>query len=448
MSLHSIESEQSVIGGLLIDNSRIEDIAAMLTIDDFAFPESRAVYGAIINQFKQSGSADLVTVTERLESHGAEYSLDFIAEAMRNTPSAANIAAYANTVVELSQRREIIQRAREISETAEDRSRGVDDLILSSAGRFESIRRVAAEQTLAVGKYLQDEFLEPLDAKYNGQVEPMGLSYGLSELDQVTLGLHPGDLTIVGGRPSMGKTTFINGIVRANLQSCIDRNMPMIDFSLEMPRAKRLSGIIASTANIPLAALKNPTPASMTDEYFARLPYPISLLKSAPVYINETPSQSIDQIRAEVKRIHGIYGQVGIVLIDYLGCIRHQQRTGQRSDQAIGETVQGAKNIAKEFNCPVVLLSQLNRSLEQRTNKRPVNADLKDSGDIEAIADTILFLYRDEYYNRENPENKGLAEIIIGKSREGETGTIHCAARLSHGRFEDLAPRHYAEDAA
>lgn len=235
-------------------------------------------------------------------------------------------------------------------------------------------------------------------------------------------------------------TAFMMNCLRAALNA----DTPVLVESLEMKRPALFIRLIASIGDIPLAALYDPRNHDM-DEYWPRLSFPLTQVDNSNLYINDDTPRTISQIRAQAKAIYDTHGSIGLVMIDYLGKVRIEGEYGTRHDRAIEEVVTGAKNIAKEFGCPVMLLSQLNRKLEDRPNKRPNMGDLKDSSAIEQEADTILFLYRDEVYNKDNPDNKGLAEIIIGKQREGRTDTITVASRLANARFEDLAPRHYEE---
>ncbi|RUR26819.1 replicative DNA helicase [Vreelandella andesensis] len=443
MNLFSFDAEASVIGSAFIEPDLIAELADIVKTDDLYHYEHRVVWGALINTAKQGGSTDIVTISEYLESIGV---LDDIggmaalAEMTRNTPSANNAKAYAEIVADLAQRRRLADLMPETEATFADRQSDTDTLITQAVSRLEAMRRSRKNQLLRAADYLGEQFVDPLDRRANGDEDAMGLPYGLKELDEATLGMKDNELVIVGGRPSMGKTAFMMNCLRAALNT----HAPVLVESLEMKRPALFNRLIASIGDIPLAVLYDPRNNDI-DAYWSRLSFPVVQVKESNLYINDETPRTISQIRAQAKEIYDRHGRIGLVMIDYLGKVRIEGDYGSRHDRAIEEVVAGAKSIAKEFSCPVMLLSQLNRKLEDRPNKRPNMGDLKDSSAIEQEADTILFLYRDEVYHPDNPDSKGIAEIIIGKQREGRTDTIHVASRLANARFEDLAPRHYEE---
>jgi replicative DNA helicase len=439
MSLFSIDAEASVIGSAFLEPDLIAELAELVRPDDMYHYSHRVVWGALINAFKKGDGVDLVTIGDHLEAVGVLNDLggfSALSEMARNTPSATNATAYAEIVADLAQRRRLTGLMPETEASFADRQADTDALITQAVSRLESMRRSRKSQLLRVAEYLADEFMDPLDRRHSGDEEAMGLSYGLKDLDAATLGMKPDELVIVGGRPSMGKTAFMMNCLR----SALNAEKPILVESLEMKRPALFNRLVACIGDIPLAAIYDPRNHDM-DAYFYRMAFPLTQLKAANLYINDSAPRSISQIRAQAKAIYEKHGSVGLVMIDYLGKVRVEGDYGSRHDRAIEEVVAGAKQIAKDFNCPVMLLSQLNRKLEERPNKRPNMGDLKDSSAIEQEADTILFLYRDEVYNKDSPDNKGLAEIIIGKQREGRTETIHVVSRLANARFEDLAPK-------
>lgn len=446
MSLYSKDAESSVIGAALLDSGIVANLSEIVRPDDFAFIECRTAWGAIVNMVRAGSDVDLLTVSDYLAANGMDAQvggMSGLAEMAELTPSASNAESYAAIVADLSQRRALIATLPETEAGLSDRQASVDDTITQMQGRLEALRRQSSSSLRRAVDYLNDEFITPFDSRHSGESEAMGLSYGLRDLDTMTMGMKPDELVVVGGRPAMGKTAFMMNSLRAALKA----GKPILVESLEMKRPALFNRLIAGIGDIPIEAIRDPmSHADKMDEYISRMALPISQINSSDLYINHDTPRTIAQIRAQVKEIHERHGHVGLVMIDYLGKVRIEGDYGQRHDRAIEEVVTGAKNIAKEFSCPVMLLSQLNRGLEQRSDKRPNMGDLKDSSSIEQEADTILFLYRDEVYHKDNPENRGLAEIIIGKQREGVTDTAHVVSRLSHARFEDLARMHQREE--
>ncbi|MGM0783871.1 MAG: replicative DNA helicase [Pseudomonadota bacterium] len=444
--LYSQDAELSVIGAAMLENELVAELAEIVRPDDFHLIPHRTIWGAIINLARDGKPCDLVTLGDYLEANGLMDSvgtLADLAEIARCVPVASNASHYADVVADLAQRRQLLGTLPDAEQRIADRAVPTADLITELQGRLESLRRASRDRLLRAAEYLDHDFITPFDRRYSGDEESMGLSYGLRDLDEATMGMKPCELVVVGGRPSMGKTAFMMNSLRAALNS----QSPVLIESLEMPRPALFNRLVAGMGDIPIAALRDPRGHDhRIDEYMARMAYPISQINSADLYINHETPRTINQIRSQAKEVRDRHGKIGLIMIDYLSKVRIEGSYGNRHDLGIEEIVTGAKAIAKEFDCPVMLLSQLNRSLESRPNKRPNMGDLKDSSAIEQEADTILFLYRDEVYHPDNPDNKGLAEIIIGKQREGITDTVHVVSRLSHARFEDLAPKRYAEE--
>lgn len=436
--LFSLEAEQSIIGSAMQDSNLISELAEIVRPEDMSTHEHRSIWGALINLAREGHDTDIITLSEKLDATGQLDDMGGMAslsEMVINTPASKNAASYAEIVADLAQRRRLVGTLPDAERRISDRQESTSDIITQLQAQLEGMRRASRKQLLRAGEYLADEFLDPFDKRFSGEVEAMGLSYGLRDLDEITLGMKPNELVVVGARPSMGKTAFMMNTLRPAIES----KKPILIESLEMKREALFIRLFAGMADIPLAYLQDPAKNNQhQDEYLARLSYPVSALNKANVYINHDTPRTISQIRAQVKEIYDRHGEVGLVMIDYLGKVKVEGNYS-RHDLGIEEVVAGAKQIAKDFRCSVMLLSQLNRQLEQRPNKRPNMGDLKDSSAIEQEADTILFLYRDEVYNTDNPDNKGIAEIIIGKQREGRTDTIKVMSRLANARFENLA---------
>lgn len=436
MSLFSRDTELSLIGSMLMDNESIRGVLELVSDNDLYFDDVRMVFAAITQVYSAGDPADLVTVSEKLADEDGNI-LAMMAEAARNTPSYENVLAYASVVQELSDRRRIVIEAQMMVTQIQDRSIPISNTVDTYSTRISSVERRRTTNVHRVSDRVASEFVKPLDDRYQGIVDPMGWSYGVKDLDKQVMGIHEQDLVVIAGRPSMGKTATVNNIVSANLARATEQDAPIIDFSMEMSFSRRAIGLVGCMGRIPLDALKDPK-NKMEDDHWPKLTYPVSTLKNAPYYMEDS-SHTIEMIERKVRDIHEIHGKVGLILVDYLGLITGGDNEGSdRTDIEVGERVQRLKNIATTYNTRVVLLSQLSRRVEQRPNKRPLMSDLMNSGAIEAIADTIVFLYRDEYYNKDNPDNKGIIELIVQKCREGEVGTVYAAAMLHMGLITDL----------
>lgn len=434
MSLHSLEAEQSVIGACLLDNALIDRVAEVLTHQDF-HTLGHAVIWSEMTRLRTDGQAvDVVSVSERLEHERTSDDvggLTYLAEVAQNTPSAANGETYAEIVADLATRRRMLDELANIEALTRDRQRALPTVVDAAQDRLLRLLRQDGEQGAAIGTDLGD-MLDEIDRRWNGDEDPMGVSFGLADLDERTLGMHPGQLILVGGRPAAGKTAFALNVLRA---CCVRDRRPAVVFSMEMDRRALRNRMTAAVCDVPLRAIRDPK-AHMTPEYFDRMAG-IHLLKDAPLIIDDRAGMTPAQIRRAAKRWRDHYGDLGVVMVDYLQLARPDRKHGSR-EQEVSELSRSMKLLAKELRCPVLALSQLNRGLEGRQDKRPHMADLRESGSLEQDADLILFLYRHEAYEPDDELTQGVAEIIIGKQREGETGTIYVAARLANARFEDL----------
>lgn len=446
--LYSHDAETALIGSAMLNNAVVPDVAAAVRPDDFAITSHRAVWSAIVTLVRRGQAADLVTVSESLEHAGVLEEVGGLAaltDYARTVPNADHAMTYANVVADLAQRRAIAEAVLELEELARSRETPLHEVVSASKARIDACLRAGAESLEIAGAGL-GQVIDRLDRRFNGEEQAMGLTTGIGDLDRAIMGLRRG-LTVVGARPSMGKTSFLVTIAGAAL-SRIGPDFqpiptPVYMGSLEMPADAILERLLANVGNLPIQAIKDPA-GHMRDEHWPRLTHAVNLIKDAPLYIDDRPAQTVSHVRARVKEIHERHGRVGLVMIDYLQKMRAEGDYGARHDRAIGEIVEGLNAIGKEFDCPVVLLSQLNRALEQRPNKRPVMADLKESSVIEQEADVILFLYRDEVYDPDTAD-KGIAEIGVAKNREGEVTIVRVAAHLANARFAALAANRYPD---
>ncbi|MFC2991212.1 MULTISPECIES: replicative DNA helicase [Halomonas] len=440
---HSLEAEQSVLGGLMLDNQAWDNVADRLVSDDFYRYEHRLIFNVMAGLAEGGRPLDVVTLSEALEGRDqldTVGGLATLAELARNTPSASNIRAYADIVRERATLRKLIRAASQIADGAfSPQGRPADELV-DEAERL--VFQISEERPKSGGPIGMSELLakavDRIDELFNMQGQMTGLSTGFRDLDEMTTGLQPSDLVIIAGRPSMGKTTFAMNVVE---HAVISSDKPVMVFSMEMPSESLMLRMLSSLGRIDQTRVRT---GQLEDEDWPRLTSAVNLLKDKQLFIDDTAALSPNEMRSRVRRLVREHGNVGLIMIDYLQLMQipgfSENRTGE-----ISEISRSMKGLAKEFDCPVVCLSQLNRSLEQRPNKRPVMSDLRESGAIEQDADVIAFVYRDEVYNPDNPDNQGLAELIIGKQRNGPIGTVHMAFIGKYTRFEDLAPDSYGD---
>lgn len=436
MNLHNQEAEQSVLGACLLNNDVIDTVSAKLSAEHFYFPSNRTIWRAVIRLYNAQRPVDVVTLSEALEAEGEDSEaggLMYVAEVARNTPSWKNATHYADAVIELHQRRTLASHAESIAGMVGDKSMTVSDIIDMSQGKLSSVVGASDVDIGPIGQYL-NEFIDNIDAKWNGHIDPMGIGFGVKDLDSLTMGMHPSNLVLLGARPKMGKTLFgLN-----SLRTCaLDHKRPAIMFSMEMSKQEILVRLTAAIGNMPQDAIKDPK-QHMRDDHWPRLTLAVNDLKGAPIVIDDRPALTPSQIRGAAKRWKDHYGDMGLIVVDYVGLMKPEGKHGTR-EREVAEISGSLKALAKELGCPVLALSQLNRGVEQRPNKRPMMSDLRESGSLEQDADLIVFLYADEQYNPDT-ENKGVMELIVSAQRAGRTGTVYAARRLAEARIDDLAP--------
>lgn len=434
---HSVEAEQSIIGGLMLDNQVWDKINTKLCEADFYRTEHRILYRAIAELAKKDQPFDVVTLLDTLKSHNA---LDdsggetYLFELANNTPSVANVSAYADIVREKSVQRQLIAVAGEIADSAYNPSgREISELLDCAETKVFAI----AEQTASEGgpeniKTILVKTVERIDLLYQNGDAITGLATGLTDLDQMTSGLQPSDLIIVAGRPSMGKTTLVMNMAE---HAAIKAGRPVLVFSMEMPSSSLAMRLMSSLGRIDQHRIRT---GKLDDEDWPRVTSAVHMLSEAQLFIDDTPALSPSEVRARARRLAKEHGTLGLVVVDYLQLMKVPGFKADNRTAEISEISRSLKSLAKELNVPVVALSQLNRSLEQRHDKRPVMSDLRESGAIEQDADLICFIYRDEVYNEESPD-KNIAEIIIAKQRNGPIGKVRVAFLGKYTRFEDLA---------
>ncbi len=438
---HSVEAEQAILGGLMLDNQVWDKIGHKLCEADFYRTEHRLLYHCISNLVAKSQPFDVVTVLDGLKStnQGDEAGGEaYLFELANNTPSVANVSAYADIVREKSVQRQLIAAAGEIADAAyQPGEREVSDILDFAETRVFAI----AEQTGSEGgpEAMQSvvvRAVEKIDALFHQGSAITGLPTGLTDLDELTSGLQPSDLVIVAGRPSMGKTSLVMNMAE---HAAIEIKKPVLVFSMEMPADSLAMRMMSSLGRIDQNRIRT---GKLNDDDWSRVTSTVHMLSEASLFIDDTPSLSPAELRARARRLMKEQGQLGLIVIDYLQLMKVPGFRADNRSAEISEISRGLKALAKELNVPVIALSQLNRSLEQRQDKRPVMSDLRESGAIEQDADLICFIYRDEVYNEESPD-KGSAEIIIAKQRNGPIGKVRVAFLGQYTRFEDLAFQGY-----
>jgi len=437
----SLQAEQAVLGGLMLDNSTWDTVADRITEEDFYRRDHRLIFRAISQLAEQNQPLDAVTLSEWLSHNqlldevGGLMALGTLAQ---NTPSAANIKAYADIVREKSVMRQLIEvgnriagsgfspEGRSTSELLDYAEKLVFDIAEQGSRGKRGFRNIRSLLAAAVDR---------IDMLFQQDDAITGVSTGFTDIDEMTAGLQPSDLIIVAGRPSMGKTTLAVNFAE---NAAIKHQVPVAIFSMEMPGEQLALRMMSSLGHIDQHKVRT---GKLEDDDWPRLTSAVSLLDNAPIFIDDTPALSPMELRARARRLKREH-DLGLIVIDYLQLMQTGKVAENRTTE-ISEISRNLKALAKELHVPVIALSQLNRSLEQRTDKRPVMSDLRESGAIEQDADVIMFIYRDEVYNEDSP-HKGLAEIIIGKQRNGPIGTRLLTFRGQFTRFENyVAESHY-----
>lgn len=435
---HSIEAEQSVLGGLLLDNAAWDRIADFINEHDFYRYDHRLIFHNIGKLISQAKPADVITVYEQLQAAGKAEEvggLAYLNALAQNTPSAANIRRYAEIVRDRGVLRQLVTIADEISAGAfNPQGRDVRQLLDEAESKVFAIAEEGArgQKGFLEIQPLLTQVVERIDELYHrdNQSDITGVPTGFVDLDRMTSGMQGGDLIIVAGRPSMGKTAFSLNIGE---HVAVEQGLPVAVFSMEMAGTQLAMRMLGSVGRLDQHRLRT---GRLLDEDWPRLTHAIQKMNDAQLFIDETPALNPMELRARSRRLARQCGQLGLIVIDYLQ-LMSGSGSGENRATEISEISRSLKGLAKELNCPVIALSQLNRSLEQRPNKRPVMSDLRESGAIEQDADVILFIYRDQVYNPDSPD-KGTAEIIIGKQRNGPIGTVRLTFLGEYTKFDNF----------
>jgi len=464
---HSIEAEQAVLGGLMLKNDAFDSIAEILSDSDFYSKDHQLIFNAMHRLAAEGQPFDPITLSEFLQNNnelGAIGGAEYLVDLAHGTPSSANIKAYTQIVLERSIVRQLIGAASEMVRKGYNPLGWDSSKLLAEA---ESRLQEIIENRPKIGGFkevnsLIKQAVERLDELFKNDTDITGLSTGFSDLDSMTSGWQKSDLVIIAGRPSMGKTAFAMNMVE---HATLHQDRPVLVFSLEMPASSLIMRMLSSIGKIDATRMRS---GNLVEDDWPRLSSAAQRLKDRPLFIDDSAGitpiemrsrikqftrERVDQLRQKWQGEHGadtppdiedLYEQAqpGMIMVDYLQLMNGTNSSEGRV-QEISQISRELKGLAREYNCPVIALSQLSRNVEQRPNKRPVNADLRESGAIEQDADVIAFIYRDEVYNEDSPD-KGTAEIIIGKQRNGPIGTCRLIFMGKYTRFENRAGDHFA----
>ena len=438
---HSLEAEQCVLGGLMMDQRAWDHVADVVSREDFYRADHREIFSAIITLTERDQPPDAITVREYLSSIEALETAggaNYLAQIVEDTPSAANIRAYAQIIREKSMLRQLIEIGGDIAASAhQTEGQSATELVdLAEQRVFEIADRGARRGGFSSLKQILPKTINRLDDLSQSEGDITGVSTGFADMDRMTAGLQRGELIIIAGRPSMGKTTLAINIAE---NAAIAHKVPTAVFSMEMSAEQLSFRMIGSIGRVNQQKLRT---GRLNDEDWRRIDSAVSMMSTVPIYIDDSAGLSPTEVRARARRLKREHG-LGLVVVDYLQLMQVTGNTENRATE-ISEISRSLKALAKELDVPVVALSQLNRSVEQRTDKRPVMSDLRESGAIEQDADVIVFIYREEVYEPDTPR-KGVADIIIGKQRNGPVGEFHLTFRGEFTRFENLVANAYGE---
>jgi len=441
---HNVEAEASILGGIILRNEVLTHLDT-IEVEDFYDNRHKVVFQAIRNLEATARPIDIVTLENEIEKAGkldAIGGVAFLGELTLRVPTVDNVVAYAEIVTDKHQARKLMLAAGEISERGYEDNLEVRDYLDDAEAKIFEVTQRRDKTGPEPLKGLVKKVFSSLDERFKSKDGITGVPTGFADLDGLTAGLQPTELIILAARPAMGKTSFAMSIAQ-NAAAAANQGWPCLVFSLEMSSTQLAERMLCSEAKVDSSALRR---GQLQRQDMTNLTYAASALSKAPILIDDTPALSLRELRARARRFRSnkeLFGdkKFGLILIDYLQLMRGSPQAAKASrEQEISEISRGLKALAKELHCPVLALSQLNRSLEQRTDKRPQLSDLRESGAIEQDADVILFIYRDVVYNKET-ENPHVAEVIIGKNRHGATGTVETHFEGRYTRFENLSQR-------
>lgn len=430
---HNLEAEQSLLGSMLISQDAISLVTEIVRADDFYKDAHRRVFEAVISLYARGEPVDPITVSEELKTMGFLEEVGgkpYIHTLMSVVPTAANAKYYAEIVERNAVLRGLIKAATSVAALGYEASEDVERVIDKAESLIFGVAQRRISEKFVHIKDLLTESFEQIEKLYEKRAHVTGIPTGFTDLDEITSGFHPSDLIVVAGRPSMGKTSFTLNVVE---YLGLHEKIPVAIFSLEMSRQQLAQRLMCSEARVDAQALRT---GNLKEEDWPKLSNAVGRLAEAPIYIDDTPNIAIMEIRAKARRLMAKQ-KLGLIVVDYLQLMQGDTRSENRQ-QEISEISRSLKILGRELNVPVIAVSQLSRAVEQRMDKRPFLADLRESGAIEQDADLVIFIYRDDYYYRDS-EEKGMAEIIVSKHRNGPTGTIRLAFLERYTKFVNLA---------
>ena len=433
---HDVEAEQAVLGSMLTDKDAVISAIEVLKEDDFYRTDNKSIYEAILNLYNRAEPIDIITVKAELESLGKFEQvggLEYLASLPDKVPTTANAMKYIKIVEEKSTLRNLIKTANEIIELGYDPTEDVSDIMEGAEKKIFNIMQNNDKKSYAPIKDILVESFTQLEELYNRKQHITGVPSGFTELDYKTAGFHGSDLVLIAARPAMGKSAFALNIAT---NAAVRANVPVAIFSLEMSKEQMVNRILCSEAMVDSNKVRT---GKLEEDDWTKLAGSIGPLSDAEIYIDDTPGISVMEIRAKCRKLK-LEKNIGMVVIDYLQLVQGSNKRNGSREQEISEISRSLKILAKELNVPVIALSQLSRAVEQRPDHRPMLSDLRESGAIEQDADIVMFLYRDDYYNKES-EKKDIAEVIIAKHRGGSLGTVDLLWLGSYTKFVNLEKR-------
>ncbi|MCI8655197.1 MAG: replicative DNA helicase [Clostridia bacterium] len=433
---HDIEAEQAVLGSMLTDKDAVIEAVETLKVDAFYREDNKVIYQAILNLYNKSEPIDIITLKDELESMNKFEQIggfEYLANLPDKVPTTANVQKYIKIVEEKYILRNLIKTANEIIELGYSPTEEVEDIMDAAERRIFDIMQSKNQKGYSPIKDVLVESFTRLEELYNRKQHVTGVPTGFVELDYKTAGLHGSELILVAARPAMGKTAFALNIVS---NAALKGNVPVVVFSLEMSKDQLVNRILCSEAMVDSNKVRT---GKVEEEDWVKLAGAIGPLSEAEIYIDDTPGVTVMDIRTKCRKLK-MEKDIGLVVIDYLQLVQGSNRRGGSREQEISEISRSLKMLAKEINVPIIALSQLSRAVEQRPEHRPMLSDLRESGAIEQDADIVMFLYRDDYYNKESDE-KDIAEVIIAKQRGGSTGTIKLLWMGNYTKFVNLERR-------
>lgn len=435
----NIEAEQSVLGAIILDNEALPKAIEALSPDDFYKETHRRLYKSIIALFERSEPIDIVTLTDHLRKSDeieAVGGISYLSYLANSIPTSANIRYHAKIVSEKSMLRALIRTATQITSEVYENSRDVDEVVDYAQKMIFDITDKRTKISFSPLRDVIKDTFKMIEHLYDKKEAITGVPSGFKDIDELTSGFQSGDLIIIGGRPGMGKTAFalnVAGYVAADMRETV------AVFSLEMSKEQLALRMICAESGVNSSSVRK---GFISKQDWIKLTNAAGRLADAPIFIDDSSMLTVLEIRAKARRLKMEYGTLSLIVVDYLQLMRSKGKF-ERREQEISDISRSLKALAKELKVPVIALSQLNRAVEQRGEKRPTLADLRESGALEQDADVIIFLYRDEFYNKNNPSNKGKAELIVAKQRNGPTGIVDLTFLADSTKFVDFTDLSY-----